>query len=844
MNTALFTLAPTTSSLKTNVFGDKYLYNLNRGSFEKISAQAIFDAEFSKSLLQEDTLNIIIGTDSGLLPKYVQQQGIPSGSRYIFIEPEQILEQLHHHKLLEDLSPEIVCTTHDRWEEQANKFKITEYSYINGVKSFNAICAQQAINDEYTELTWQITEAIRKLHQLHNTSIGYQPFIIRQIENIAENILPASILANAYDGKTVIILAGGPSLTSVFPWLLENQNRLVIFSVSRISRQLIAAGIEPDFVFSVDPQNENIDVSREMFLFGDKTIFINSYHVQPSLINQWHGQSLYLGTRLPWKSDLNISNLQGCGPTVTNSALSTAHHFGFKKILLAGFDLCFTQEGISHAQGSDEQLAGPRYDPTLLDVETYSGEYRPTSHDYYSALLTLANQAKLITADHREIINLAPTAAKVEHIKHIPTSEITLPDLNPEDIINVKQLIPELTNDLLNIHYQAAIGELEKAAFQIETIIKLSQKALNINQSMYSADNRIESYKDKRKLDGIERQLQKKHQKYSTLIKKFGVRQFIKINSPHDSDEWDAKKAKKLGDIYYKAYQAGATILLALINETITRIKARQEELKPISDINVLLAQWNLDKSYRRADLWLQKHSQQGISQHTALALKPMQDRFNQVFSSQDTAFKAKVAKTSTLQMLKSKIKLLFRYQKIDELKNLRAGFINDSKHTNKEPYLLLIEGYIAELDNNAEVALEHYNNIINIEHSPLLEEALLRIASISLEQQTPENAFLAIECLAQLNPLYLPYQADLARILGKIMLAIDCYNAYINFFPEDTLSKLKLAALYIEIKVYEAAELMLAHILKESPDLESAISLKNQLAKIKEANENTATVT
>jgi len=73
-------------------------------------------------------------------------------------------------------------------------------------------------------------------------------------------------------------------------------------------------------------------------------------------------------------------------------------------------------------------------------------------------------------------------------------------------------------------------------------------------------------------------------------------------------------------------------------------------------------------------------------------------------------------------------------------------------------------------------------------------------------------------------------------------MLAIDSYNDYINFFPENTLSKLKLAALYIEIKVYEAAELMLEHILKESPGFESAISLKCLLAKIKEAPQNTVT--
>ena len=212
-----------------------------------------------------------------------------------------------------------------------------------------------------------------------------------------------------------------------------------------------------------------------------------------------------------------------------------------------------------------------------------------------------------------------------------------------------------------------------------------------------------------------------------------------------------------------------------------------------------------------------------------------MQGQFNHILINQDTAFKANTAKHSTLPILKSKISLLFKHKKIDDLKNLKTGFINNPNHENKEPYLLLIDAYLAELENDLETALTHYDSIINLDQSPLLEEALLRIASISLEQHNQQNALLAMDCLSQISPIYLPYKAELARILGDFLLAIDSYNAYINFFPEDILNKLKLALLYIDIKVYEAAELMLEHLLQIAPDLESAIDLKNQLAQIKQ---------
>ncbi|MDO9142086.1 MAG: DUF115 domain-containing protein, partial [Methylobacter sp.] len=715
------------------------------------------------------------------------------------------------------------------------EFKIHEYAYINNIKSFNAICSQQTVLDDYSELSWNITEALRAIHFRYSVTLGNELFIIRQIENIAENIFPMTCLANAYQDKTVIILAGGPSLTGVFPWLQENRHKLVVFSVSRISRQLISIGIEPDFIFSVDPLDENIDVSREMFLFGKRTVFINSFHVQPPLINQWHGQSLYMGTRLPWQSDINITNIHGTGPTVTNSALSMAHYFGFKKILLTGFDLCFTKEGITHAKGSDEQLAGPTYDPTLLQVETYSGEYRPTNHGYYTALLTLAEQAKNISRDRCEIINLAPTAAKVEHISHIPCTEIILPELEGENLDSIRQRIPKLTDALLQTHYQSVIDELEKANFQIKAIAKLAKKALDINESMYSAEGRIENYKDKRELDSIEKQLKRKYRKHSKLVKNFGIRQFIKITSPHDSDDWDAEKAKKLGNIYYQAYQSGANKLSNLITSAIIRTKTRQEELKAEPDFNLLLAQWDQDKSYRRALFWLQKHPQTPIPEQTALALTAMQDQFNRVMTQQDTAFKAEVARSSTLPLLKSKIKILFKHKKIDELIDLKSGFLDDTKHDDKAAYLLLIEGYLAELNNDADSALLHYHHILDIDQSPLLEEALVQIAAISLNRHDQQNTLLALECLSQISPAYLPYQAELARITGDHLLAIDSYNAYIAFFPEDTLSKLKLASLYIDIKVYEAAELMLEHILQTTPDFESAINLKKQLAAIKQ---------
>jgi tetratricopeptide (TPR) repeat protein len=114
------------------------------------------------------------------------------------------------------------------------------------------------------------------------------------------------------------------------------------------------------------------------------------------------------------------------------------------------------------------------------------------------------------------------------------------------------------------------------------------------------------------------------------------------------------------------------------------------------------------------------------------------------------------------------------------------------------------------------------------------LEEALLRIAGISIDTNDIDNTYLSLQCLSGLNPTYLPFYAEIVRLRGDTFAAIDTYNRYISQFPEDVLAQMKLAALYMENKIYDAAELMLDYILAKTPDSKAAMDLKKQLLGLK----------
>lgn len=810
-----------------NQFGDLFLFNLNRQGFDKVSANALFETRFSEVLFKENTLNIVIGTDSGLLLKYVQSKTIPKGARYIFIEPEPVLMALRENDLLAEKNERILCISPQDWFLAIKQFKIEDYFYINAVRSFNAFCAQDDFINEYAELSWGIVETLAQLNWENNTAIGQEAFIDRQIKNIADNRLPAKLLKNAFRGQTVVILAGGPSLDDALPWIKLNRQKFIIFAVSRISRQLLAADLEPDFVFSVDPQDISFDISKEMFNFGENTVFICSYHASSKLLNQWKGLMLYLGTRLPWESQLNEVNLSGAGPTVTNAALNVAYDLGFKQVILAGVDLCFTKDGFTHAKGSNEQLAGPKLDLTSLQVETNGEFMAPTTNDYAQAIKSLSLQARRIGQADGKVINGSLGAAKMEGVKYIPLSEIPLEEV----CINAKTVVDSRVSSYSEgeAYLTDVLSELKRAEFQVRSIKRLAKQARQINDAMYSASGVLENYKDKRKLDLIEKKFKRQHRHFARLIKRFGIRQFIQLVKPFNDEDWTFEEAKQFGNIYYDAYYQGAKKLSQLIEDAIQRVIVRQQENESNPDFDLLFDQWSRDKSYGRARFWRTKHPDVEISSAVTALFDEFEHEFENVLHQKDTRHFAIMKARSNLSVVRQRANLLFKHKRIEELLDLKASLMKHEQQEAAEPYRHLIDGYLSELESKVEPALSAYNKIID-EGGVLLEDALIRIASIGIEYDDTHNVRLALDCLSKLNPVFLPFYAELQRLHGNILDAIDIYSAYVSQFPSDTLTQLKLAMLYVECKSFDGAEMMLDFILSQKPDYEAAINIKQKL--------------
>ena len=114
-----------------NNFGEHYFFAVNRTVFQDTDASTVYRSKYGDSLFEEETFYVIAGTDSGLLFQYIKANGIPKGSRYLFVELPQILAQMDD---LGEIENELVITTLSEWSQTANKMGASYYGLLGKLK--------------------------------------------------------------------------------------------------------------------------------------------------------------------------------------------------------------------------------------------------------------------------------------------------------------------------------------------------------------------------------------------------------------------------------------------------------------------------------------------------------------------------------------------------------------------------------------------------------------------------------------------------------------------------------------------------------------------------------------
>lgn len=829
-------------SFVQNAWGDRYLYSVNRHAFDRFGAKQTFERVFANILDEEDTLYIVAGSDSGLLYEYIRERPRPAGSRYLLIELEDIHTLLLQDGRCQADDETILCTDPKHWLDAARTMHLSEYLYLDAVKVVPSIAAQDQHHPQYTELAWQLKEEVDKLRWQAVASLGSESFIICQLQNAADNIHSAHILRQAFAGKTAVLLAGGPSLDALLPWVSAHRDRLAVLAVSRIAGRLLEVGMTPDFVFSVDPTEMSYDISKAMFAFDERTTLIHQYHIAPRLLAQWPHRALYLGPILPWQSRLNPRQpLYTPGPTVTNTAIQVAFEFGFRTIILAGVDLCFTAEGYTHALGSNERAAGPRFDLTHLEVETYAGHKASTTPDFASAIETLALQARQLTSMGCTLVNPSPHAAKIEAILHQPIDDIPIPSEIIDIPSTLHKLLPSLKKNQHLTHYRKLSVEFSRIQHELKTIHDLIDNAIHINDSMFDpAASQQENAGKKRNLDKIEKTLNKKHAHLSLIIKHMGLRSMLRAMRPFaDYESMDAKAIREIGHDYYATYLEGTQRLMRILEDAKERLDLRLREEETDTAFDNLASAWKSHAIPGRVRVWEKRHPERiaQLTEEERGLREALEQEFREDIERKLTAHMARAKAHADLGAARIRARQLFAQRKITALEGLCSALKKHHDHAQGQALILLVEGYIHELRGDMTSALANYAKVLAHEDLRATEDALLRMADWSLGQGLSEQSLHALQCLASISEQYILQYAEMLRIAGEPLKAVEAYQHHIARFPDDTHAKIRLVRHLLDYQAYEGAQLVLQNMLGDKSNDENVRALWEELKRAAEGS-------
>ncbi|MBN2064997.1 MAG: motility associated factor glycosyltransferase family protein [Sedimentisphaerales bacterium] len=205
-------------------------------------------------------------------------------------------------------------------------------------------------NSFQTEVTKAINEFVS---YLRSHTISMLANSITTCTNIANNLGayvecgPINTLRNRFKQYPAIIVSAGPSLQKNIDYIKQIRDKVVVIAVQTTLRPLLAKGIKPDFVTSLDYHEVSKrfydglqDQLSDIHLIAEPKV---SWHVIDTYLG--HGPISILGNEfanlLLSDEPVNHDNIPA-GATVAHLAFYLAQYMGNDPIILIGQDLGYT----------------------------------------------------------------------------------------------------------------------------------------------------------------------------------------------------------------------------------------------------------------------------------------------------------------------------------------------------------------------------------------------------------------------------------------------------------------------------------------------------------------------
>ena len=237
----------------------------------------------------------------------------------------------------------------------------------------------ESLRDDAESAAKQCFDTLADLRILRNTVENFSTTWLEQgTANLPSIASWPSIQAldDKFAGKPMVIVAPGPSLATNAHLLASLRGKAIICCLSRALKPVLAAGVTPDLIITVDPQDlryhfTGTDVSR--------SCLVNTVTVHPSLFG-------LASKALTMSANGSIESWMfgGVGENAASSAAAArsrrprsrlARRWKCDPIVVVGLDLSFPN-GNYYVAGSSDSGARAVVENGVLLVQGYSDEFR------------------------------------------------------------------------------------------------------------------------------------------------------------------------------------------------------------------------------------------------------------------------------------------------------------------------------------------------------------------------------------------------------------------------------------------------------------------------------------
>ncbi|WP_052130044.1 motility associated factor glycosyltransferase family protein [Ureibacillus sinduriensis] len=328
---------------------------------------------------------------------------------------DALKDQMHFNEVLLIIDPLSELTIREE-HKQLNIFNenvienlefIVRHLAADTRTTFNIICSSnydKLFPEMYRELLLKIKGIQYQNRTNDYTLLRYaNKWQVNFVENLYHLSKDFSLgeLENAYSCP-VVIASGGPSLSKQLPQLKKIRDNILLIAAGSTVNSLLAFGIEPDYVVSIDGGEPNYKHFKDLKLENSKIIYTMQNHpgVREAFLQKGYCvdiNGLFSFSRyLKEQVKVELPLLEG-GGTVAHISFSIAQYISSGPIAMIGQDLAYT-DNLTHAANNknarqiDEEFIKKH---EAFQTEGYNNNLVYTSPPFYSMKLDFEQLIKM-----------------------------------------------------------------------------------------------------------------------------------------------------------------------------------------------------------------------------------------------------------------------------------------------------------------------------------------------------------------------------------------------------------------------------------------------------------------